>query len=127
MKRQGSSVLSREAAFEIKTKYEEKDVRGRRIHSLMSLGKEYGVSETTILRAVKGFGAFMNIPEPLSDEQVAVMEKESYAKLQTLLATPKPAADRFLGFTQEMVNSLKALGQWSDKDEAEWQEMKPKT
>lgn len=84
-----SEVLSVEACMSIKRRYEERDPRGRRINSYRSLGKEFAVSETTILRVITASGTFLDVPEPLSEQELAVRAAASAVLLQELLSKPE--------------------------------------
>lgn len=89
-----SSVLSEDAVLRIKEMYEEKDARGRRIYSHMSLAKQFAVSETTILRVINGYGTFIKAPRPVPD--TPEVREAASASLQRLLAmdnTPGSKAD----------------------------------
>lgn len=82
-----SKVLSPDAVLEIKRLYEVRNARGRQVHSHMSLGKMFGVSETTIMRALNNYGTFMDAPTPLPDTpEVAARIKASQEKLLKILA-----------------------------------------
>lgn len=62
-----SGVLNEHAVLEIKRLYDLKTEHGRRIWSHARLGKQFGVSETTIYRVLNNYGTFMRAPAPLPD------------------------------------------------------------
>lgn len=85
-----SAVLSAEAVLEVRKLYQERDALGRRVYSHMSLGRLFGVSETTIMRALKGYGAFMGVTAPKTEEELKKDAAESLQKLLAMQATPEP-------------------------------------
>lgn len=76
-------LLTREAAFAIKRMYEELDGAGRRVHSQARIAKEFGVSETTVFRAVQSLGAYAKVPE---QRPTAELQTEAEASLARMLA-----------------------------------------
>lgn len=56
--------VPRELAWRIKQEYEERDARGNRVWSQMALAAKYLLSETTVYRAINGFGAYALKPLP---------------------------------------------------------------
>jgi hypothetical protein len=52
--------------------------------TLMELGEFFAVGETTIYRAVRGAGAYRNLPEPRTDEQLRIDSAKSLEKLLEL-------------------------------------------
>lgn len=108
MGQRGSKSLSREAVIKAKEMYEERDSRGRRVHSHMSIGKFLGVSETTVYRAIHSFGAFMDVPDLPTQEFLKDRERESLVKLYQLGALPIEALPPDL---QEVVRNQPPAGE----------------
>lgn len=88
----------------MKIRYEERDSRGRRMNSIIQIAKEFGVSETTVYRAIHSFGAYMAAPEPLSEGGVP-------ASLERLQAAMRKELDAG-GLKESAANALlEGLGQ----------------
>lgn len=103
-----SKVLSREACLKIKEMYAKEDERGRRMYSLMFLSKEFGVSETTVLRVIKGYGAFMDVPEPrpeMSQQELAAHA----ARVLALAQQPTKPPEFKEGWTKELEERYKKM------------------
>lgn len=83
-----SRVMSKEACLKVKEMYDERTPGGRRVHTHASIGKHFGVSETTIYRILYNLGAFMDLPEPIPDKELEEMVQKSWANVQRLLAEP---------------------------------------
>lgn len=62
-------ILTPAAAMRIKQLYAEVDDLGRGVYSQMEIAKMMGVSETTVYRAIKSFGAYMALPELATEEE----------------------------------------------------------
>jgi hypothetical protein len=94
MAHKGGSIVPVEAVVEVRRLYEERDGRGRRLHSHRSLGKMFGLSETTVLRIVNGQGAFMawQPEKPQAEIQAAAMA--SFARVQAALDVPPTDAQK---------------------------------
>lgn len=73
--------------MEVKRSYEQRGPAGRRLYSYRDLAKMFGVSETTILRTIRGLGSFMALPTP--GEQDA-LKAEAAASLKKLMAGTPP-------------------------------------
>lgn len=92
-------LLGHSALLEVRAMYEERHENGARRHSQAYIAKVMGVSETTIFRAVRNFGAYVketdNLVLPASPAQQAAAQA-SLERLQKLLATDavKAAAPR---------------------------------
>ena len=67
-------LLTPAAVMEAKRLYEERDGRGRRLHSIMGLAAEFGVGETTMYRALKRRGAYVGVRELPTQEDAAASE-----------------------------------------------------
>lgn len=81
-----SGVLNDHAVLEIKRLYELKTEHGRRIWSHAKLGKQFGVSETTIYRVLNNYGTFMRAPAPLPDTpEIAARIEASKQKFLAML------------------------------------------
>jgi DNA-binding transcriptional regulator YhcF (GntR family) len=77
--------------MEIKRLYAVVDERGRRLHSHRSIAKMFGISETTVQRVLGGFGAFMAIPDPKTELQMAEDAAASLRKVLAMQAADKEA------------------------------------
>ncbi len=100
--------LSLEVMWQAKQMYEKVDERGRRLYSLREVAAHFGISETSVLRAVSNTGRFANLhnaplPEVKSEQQMSEGAQASLDKLQRLLAAEKlertpgsTKADKFL-------------------------------
>lgn len=65
-------VLTPAAVMEAKRLYALRDEKGRPLHTLQSIAADFGVGETTIYRAIKQRGAYMNVrPLPTDAEAAA--------------------------------------------------------
>lgn len=82
---QQKHALTPEAAMTARRMYAEQDSRGRRIHSYRSIARFLAVSESTVMRAINGDGAYMATPEYVPDQ---TMRTEAQASLARLLADP---------------------------------------
>ena len=77
--------LTYAAATRAKEMYAEVDENGRQIYTQMSIARFLGVSETTIFRALRSYGAYSKVAEPKTKEE---LERETHASLLKLAATP---------------------------------------
>lgn len=85
-------TLSRDAAMSIKRMYEERGPTGRRLWSYRDLAKHFAVSETTIMRVLRGLGSFMSLPTPQAQDEMRAEAAASLAKLRAM-PVAQPAAD----------------------------------
>src|SRR5258708_4677015 len=85
-------ALSRDAAMEVKRLYEQRTPAGRRVWSHRDLAKQFGCSETTILRVLRGLGSFMGLPTPAEQDALRAEAAASLAKLRGLLDQPAAPA-----------------------------------
>lgn len=86
--------LSVEVMYRARELYEEKDERGRNKYSMMEVAAMLGISETSVLRAVKNMGRFANsqndaLRKVLSDPELEEAAAGSLLRLQKMLAEEK--------------------------------------
>lgn len=87
-------ALTKEAAWALKQKYEERGPGGRRLYSMMQLADMYGVGETTVYRAIHRVGMYGSLPEIIPEADMPRLVAESQARLMKLLEEPPPAPRR---------------------------------
>lgn len=117
------TILTPELVQRIKEKYEERNALGRRVNSMMKIGKELGISETTVLRAVKSLGAYKDAPPIAGEQDWKRQAEESAQRLMALLESPEPAKPRrdYQSITPVMRERLIGYQQWTEEDEKAWQ------
>jgi DNA-directed RNA polymerase specialized sigma subunit len=77
------TAVTRELAWRIRQQYEERDARGKRVWTQAQLAAEYGVSETTVFRAINNYGPYgiKPLPEPVAQDALIEQGKASLERM----------------------------------------------
>lgn len=86
------SVLSDALALQVKQMYQQVKENGRKRYSHMEIAKMLGVSETTVFRAIKSFGAYTGVPEPISETEMQLRAEASQRRFLLEMGLVQPPA-----------------------------------
>ena len=109
-----NAPLSLAVMYEAKQMYAEVDEKGRRRWSMLDIAAKLGISETSVLRAVRGQGRFGNIknaplPQTRTEQDWNQEAAESLARLQALQRLQTEADKTTRG--DKMIEELKGKGE----------------
>lgn len=105
-----------ETLWRAKQMYEEKDELGRRRWTMMAIAAHLGISETSVLRAVRNAGRFANfknepLPEVKSDALLKEAAGQSLEKLKKMIAEERAEGTAGETTADKLLEELEAKGE----------------